>query len=257
VKVKRGGRGTVLAVLAACMALPGLAACAPAHGQAKVTHPAAKPTNVVAVVFTGVGAAAGEITISYPAKVSRAQAEQDLAGMQSVTGWRFASPQLADSRGETQLTAAMSPGAVSAGGGGGPVWPVVFGLRRYARIGVALVGDPYTGPPGQLDNAYVHAVWSGGGGLTSYDVTVLDSRFTGLEQLQQRPRGRGARGPEAAGGGGAHPVPPWLFGVLAIVLAAVAYALVARGLQARDGTDRQQAATSRAWRSRRARNMYK
>jgi hypothetical protein len=258
VKVKSVGRGTLWVARRALVAVLALVAYMPAHGQGKVKHPAPAPANVVAVVFTGVGAASGEITISYPAKVTRQQTEQDLAAMQAVTGWRFAPPRLTESRGETQAAAGMTPGAVASGGRGEPVWPVVFGLRRYSRIGVALLGDAYSGPPGQLDNTYIHAVWSGGGGLTSYDVTIRDASFTSVEQLQQRPRGRdNAAAGQGAAPGGPRSVPLWVFVGLALVLAVVVYVVAARGLQRRDASDRQQAAVSRAWRSRRARNMYK
>jgi hypothetical protein len=258
VKVKRAGRGTSLAVLLAWVTLLGLAACLPGQAQGKVKHPTPASARVVAVVFTGVGAASGEITVSYPARVTRQQAEQDLAAMQSVTGWRFAAPRLTESRGETQASAGMTPGPVASGGRGEPVWPVVWGLRRYSRVAVALVGDTYAGPPGQLDNAYVHAVWGGGSGLTSYDVTIRDGSFTSLEQLQQRPGGREKAAPgQAAAAGGPRSVPLWAFAVLALALAAGVYLLAARGLQRRDASDRQQAQVSRAWRARRARNMYK
>lgn len=229
-----------------------------AWAQGKVTHPDPRAARVVAVVVTGVGEAQGELTVSYPTKVERAQAEADLATMQAHGGWHLSAPQLADSKGETQVVARMTPGPAVSGGQDAVVWPLVLALKRYDRIGVALLGQLAAEPAGRVDNAYVHAVWSGGAGLSSFDVTVRDRSFSRAEQLR-----KGSRLEDPATGAtltapaaGFRP-PLWAWVVAALVLAGLAYGVVSRLGQGRDGTERQRASTARAWRARRARNMYR
>lgn len=215
-------------------------------------------SDVVAVVLSGAGAAQGTITLSYPAAVTAQDAQRDLDAIAQVSGWRFSAPSVTAGADETQVVATMAPGARSDSRYGEPLWPIVWALRRFSRIAIAVMGRPDDAAfPISFENRFVTVAAGGGEFLRSYDVTIKDAGFSQLAEL----RAPGTSAPPATpgsgqstGGCGAE----WVsLLALALALGTIAYLVVARLSRGADDEASRRRAVLALRRGRRARNALR
>lgn len=171
----------------AVCALLTLAAVVPAGAGGQV--PAGARSDVVAVVLANSGVGRCVLSVSYPGAVSAQEAAQDVAEIARAAGWAATPAVVKADRGATQATATV---ALQGGGGGGgqPVWPCVWALRRFNRLTFAALGLGLPDAGGRLENGFIRATWSGGGGIWGCDVTIQDRGFGSLGELEGRSQPR-------------------------------------------------------------------
>ena len=192
--------------------------------------------DVVAVVVTGTATGWTEISVSYPGAVSAFQAAQDLAVLGRTGGWSAGAPTVTRGEQDTQAAARVIRGGSSERA----VWAAVWALRRYSRVTFAALAPHVASGAGKLDNRFVNAVWSGGGGMWSCDVTVKDRGFRSVaEMTAEAPAAAGQASGAAAAARQPSPPPArrgadWrmlVIGVVAVFAGLVAYMLAARAVR--------------------------
>jgi hypothetical protein len=135
--------------------------------------------DVVAVTLTEASQGWAQISIAYPGSVSEAEARKDLTAIARTAKWDLSAPQMTRGAQDTEAVASM----LQEGRGDNIVWAAVCGLKRFSRVTVAAMGSASPKGFGRLENQYLKAQWSGGGGVWTCDVTVKDRTFKSVEQL--------------------------------------------------------------------------
>jgi len=201
-------------------------------------NPAGARPDVLILVYA-LSDGQGQVGVTYPGVVPRAQAQRDLQAIATQTGWRISKvkitdlpPPIQNARGKMTGIEFTASGAILPQSNTVTLEPFISALRDYHQIGLTYFTEPgfgFQGLRAYADN-HVQIAMTQRGTTYSYSITVRDPHFgrLNLPRYQLAPGdSRSVSAPETA----RRLSRPWL--VALVVLAAlgagtVVYAVLAR-----------------------------